>query len=153
MTRLTFEFLQEERSRLRQRIIEQTKELRHAIESGGGTHDNAMYDSAMDAQAILLEQERRVSKYLEDPLIIEDLTSAPYDVVSLGHKVTIEEVTTNTEKTFWLVAPADIEFRNEKQMVSCAAPLGRILLGRCVGDEVEVMLPGGPRRYEIISLS
>jgi transcription elongation factor GreA len=153
MARATFLFLKQEQVRLRQEIIRQTAELRHAIDTGGGTHDNAMYDQALHTQGVLLEQEKRISRYLERPLIIEDIAAQSGDSASYGSVVTILELEKNEIRNILLVGQADIEYRTtQTEMVSRRSPLGQQLFGKSVGEQVEVDMPSGLRRFLIVEI-
>jgi transcription elongation factor GreB len=84
-------------------------------------------------------------------LTVLDPAGAPDGVAGFGCWVTIEEEGGGGRRsTFRLVGPDEAEPR--RGAVSVHSPVGRALLGRAAGDEVEVERPGGPRVYAIVAV-
>src|SRR3546814_12257977 len=73
------------------------------------------------------------------------------DKVMFGATVKIVDEDTDKELTYRIVGPDESDIG--KGLVSIGSPLARALIGKTVGDQVEVEAPGGSRSYEILSVS
>jgi len=94
--------------------------------------------------------ERQYAVFLADELadstvIVSD--DVPPDVVRLNSQVCLKDMTANKEKIYRLVLPQDA--RGQEDHVSVLAPLGAAILGRRVGEDIEVKAPSGLRRFRL----
>lgn len=80
-----------------------------------------------------------------------DLSSIPRDRAGYGSLLDLRDVDTGGLRRVRLVSPEEVEGAGEA--CSLRSPMGRALLGRRPGDEVEVAAPGGFRCYEIVALA
>lgn len=149
--RQTLEKLQTLQRSLKQQLAEQAQLVRQAIESGGGTHDNAMYDSELHKQKVLAERENVVSRYLEEPVVVDELSSAG-DKVTVGKRVDIRRLDDSREQSIVILGSADCEFGEIQGAISCYSPLGRRLVGHEEGDAVTIRAPGGSYDVEILRI-
>lgn len=116
--------------------------VRQAIDSGGGTHDNAMYDAALQQQRVLAEREEHLRELLGSPAFIEDLRT-PEGVVTIGKTVTVENLATGTVSVYTILGPGDAEIRNDGRTIAHTSPLAQQLLGAREGDVVDIEVPSG----------
>ena len=129
----------------RPRIIQQITEAR----SHGDLSENAEYHSAKEAQS---HNEGRIVE-LEDLLQraeVIDVSKLSGATVKFGATVTVVDEDTETEKTFQIVGETEADVKNGRMSVS--SPTGRALIGKKVGDVVEVNTPGGGKSYEILKV-
>ena len=147
VTRGTLQKINMDVKDLEKRLLEQARIVRQAIESGGGTHDNAMYDAALQEQAILAERLERLKCYLRDPSVIEDFR-APANSVTIGKIVVLENLQTGTKSRLLLLGPADVEYA-VPGAISYLSPVAQQLLGKRMGDVVKINVPGGEYDAEI----
>jgi len=126
----------------RQEVAER---LRLALEEGGELVENAEYEDAKNEQAFIEGEIIRLEKLLSNARIIEN--TGPKDRVSLGDKVTIQEVGSDTLEEYTLVGAAEANPRAGR--ISHKSPLGRALMDRRVGDRVVVEAPDGNIEFEI----
>lgn len=110
-------------------------QLKHAI-SMGDLSENADYHKAKEDQGFLEGRIQEIEAILRNSEVIEMQDS--YEEVSLGAQVTIKEGDYDPE-TYYLVGPKEANPREGK--ISHESPIGKALLGRKVGDLVEVVLP------------
>ena len=114
----------------------------------GDLKENAEYHAARAEQSFLegriqlLEDRIRKARVIEAP-------EAPGQRVRLGSTVTLEH--DGESITYTVVGSAESD--PAKGRISASSPVGGALLGRDVGDEVEVRTPRGPARYRIVSLA
>jgi transcription elongation factor GreA len=151
VTKETHQRIKAECEGLRRRLTQQTSIVRQAIESGGGTHDNAMYDSALQEQAVLAERVQQMEKYLTHPVFIDDL-DLQSDAVSIGKFVLLKDVATKELTEYLILGSADKEYSNNDKVISYASPLAKQLLGKSEGDVVEVVVPSGTYELEVIKV-
>ncbi len=120
--------------------------LKQAI-AFGDLSENSEYDDAKDEQAHV---ERRISELeyiLRHARVIEETDG---NVVSLGSRVLIRELSRNREITMTLV---DSSEANRKEMkISKDSPVGMAILGKEVGTTVKVDAPSGTLKYEIVEI-
>jgi transcription elongation factor GreA len=139
------EELQRLKSVERPRIIQAIAEAR----AHGDLSENAEYHSAKDAQGM---NEARVAD-LEDKLgraDVVDPTKLSGNSVKFGATVRLVDEDTDEEVTYKVVGDLEADVRNSK--VSISSPIARALIGKSVGDSVEVTTPKGSRSYEILKV-
>ncbi len=130
----------------RPRIIEAISEAR----AHGDLSENAEYHAAKEQQSL---NEGRVNE-LEDLVAraeIIDISKLSGSKVKFG--ATVELVDEDTEETKKYQIVGDQEADVKAGRISISSPIARALIGKEVGDTIEVNAPGGPRGYEITKLS
>ena len=133
--------LKQRQSVERPRIIEAIAEAR----SHGDLSENAEYHAAKEAQS---HNEGRIAE-LEDKLAradIIDVSKLSGDTIKFGATVTLIDEDDKAIK-YQIVGQTEADARTGR--ISYNSPLGRALIGRSVGDEVEVTVPAGDRWYEV----
>lgn len=129
----------------RPRIIEAISEAR----SHGDLSENAEYHAAKEAQSL---NEGRVSE-LEDLIAraeVIDISKLSGDKVKFGATVVLVDEDTEEEKTYQIVGDQEADVKAGR--ISISSPIARALIGKEVGDAIEVNAPGGARGYEIVEL-
>ncbi len=116
----------------------------------GDLSENAEYDAAKEAQGML---EMRIAK-LEDTIAsarIIDETKIDTDKVQILNKVKIKNTLNGTIMQYTLVAESEANIKEGK--LSVGTPIAKAILGKKVGEVVEVQIPSGLVRFEIIDIS
>ena len=129
----------------RPKIIQAIAEAR----AHGDLSENAEYHAAKEQQS---HNEGRIAQ-LEDNLSrseVIDLTKLSGDTVKFGAKVTLVDEDTDEKKIYQLVGDVEADVKNGR--ISISSPIARALIGKSVGDSVEVAAPGGARGYEILKI-
>lgn len=116
----------------------------------GDLRENAEYHGAKEQQAIIEAKIRHLEMQLAHAEVIDTGTLGG-DRVVFGATVEVREADTDEEKTFRLVG-AD-EANPQKGWISIQSPVGRALVGKQIGDTVEIRVPKGTLTYEIVSIS
>ena len=80
-----------------------------------------------------------------------DMSRIPHDRVGLGSSVVVLDLIKDEEFTFKLVTSEDADV--SKGQISTTSPIGRGLLGKKVGDDIKITIPGGVRELEILKLT
>jgi transcription elongation factor GreA len=112
----------------------------------GDLKENAEYHAAREKQSHI---EGRILD-IEDQLAraeVIDTSSFSGDKVKFGAYVTILDVEADREISYRIVGPG--EASTDKGSISVTSPVAKALIGRVVGDEVQVRAPGGVKTYEI----
>jgi transcription elongation factor GreA len=116
----------------------------------GDLSENAEYHAARERQSFC---EGRIAE-LEDVLSrseVIDIKSLAGDVVKFGAKVQLVDEDTEEETTYQVVGPIEADINAGR--ISTTSPIGRALIGKSVGDSVEVTVPGGTKSYEILKVN
>lgn len=114
--------------------------------SHGDLSENAEYEAARERQSFV---EGRVAE-IEDKLRraeVIDVSKLSGKEVKFGAFVTIEDEDTDEKSSYQIVGVDEADIDNG--LLSVSAPLGRALIGKAVGDSVEVTTPRGTKAYEI----
>ena len=133
---------QEERPRIIQAIAE--------ARSHGDLSENAEYHAAKESQSL---NEGRIAE-LEDKLSraeVIDVTKLSGSTVKFGATVTLIDEDTEVKRSYQIVGESEADVKSGK--VSVTSPIGRALIGKKVGDTVEVNTPGGGKSYEVLNVA
>jgi len=120
-----------------------------AAREHGDLSENAEYHAAKEAQGL---NEARVAE-LDDKLSraeVIDVSQLGGDTIKFGATVKLVDEDTDEEVTYKIVGEYEADVRSGK--VSITSPIARALIGKEVGDSVEVITPKGSRSYEILSV-
>jgi transcription elongation factor GreA len=150
MTRQGYEALINELKHLRAVIRPQVIEAVRLAREEGDLRENAEYHGTKERQAILEARIRHLETQLANAEVIDTGTLAG-DRVIFGATVQVRETENDEEKAFRLVG-AD-EANPQKGWISIQSPVGRALVGKQIGDTVEVRVPRGILSYEIVSIT
>ena len=149
MTGGGFETLKEElrwrQQAERPRIIEAISEAR----SHGDLSENAEYHAAKEAQSL---NEGRIGE-LEDLIARAEVIAVSKlsgDKIKFGATVVLVDEDTEEKKTYQIVGDQEADVKSGR--ISISSPIARALIGKEVGDAIEVNAPGGARGYEIVQV-
>ncbi|MGA2448200.1 MAG: transcription elongation factor GreA [Polyangiaceae bacterium] len=115
----------------------------------GDLSENAEYHAARDRQSFI---EGRI-KDLENKLAraeVIDVTKLAGDRVAFGATVKLSNVESGEEASYRILGADESDLA--KGCISITSPLARSLIGKQVGDEVKVRMPGGERVYEVLEI-
>jgi len=116
----------------------------------GDLSENAEYDAAKEAQGMLELKIAQLKETVKNARIIneKDLNT---DYVQILNKVRIRNLKNNQEFTYTLVSEQEASLKEGK--IAINTPVAKALLGKKVGEIVEVTVPSGVLRFEIINIS
>ncbi|HRZ40479.1 MAG TPA: transcription elongation factor GreA [Candidatus Omnitrophota bacterium] len=115
----------------------------------GDLSENAEYDAAKEAQGHCEARIAELEGKLSNVRIIEDL-NIPADKIYIGARVTLLDVKSSEEVQYMLVSPEEADFEANK--LSMLSPIGKGLMGKAVGQEVELEVPAGKLKYKILKI-
>jgi transcription elongation factor GreA len=130
----------------RPRIIQAIAEAR----AHGDLSENAEYHAAKEAQG---HNEGRIAE-IEDRMSraeVIDVSKLSGNSVMFGATVTLVDEDTEEEKRYQIVGENEADVKSGK--VSITSPIARALIGKKIGDTVEVNTPGGGKSYEVVNVA
>ena len=142
--------------RLKKELAELQHELSHKLpkeleeaRAHGDLSENAEYDAAKARQELVQVRISQIGGRIRE-LSMYTMASIPEGVAAYGSRVTVEDLEEGEQIVYSLVFPEEAEVSQGR--ISLGSPLGRALLNRAVGDDIEVQTPKGKRRYQIVEL-
>jgi len=132
------------RTRRRPEIAERLKE---AI-AYGDLSENSEYDAAKNEQAELEYKIGELESLVKNAKVIEENTKA--DVVRIGQKVKIRKSGSKEVLEYTIVSSSEADPIHGK--ISNVSPVGAALIDKRVKDKVDVKLPDGTAKYEIVGI-
>ena len=149
MTDTGFSQLEEELKRLKS--VERPTVIRAIADARehGDISENAEYHAAKDRQAFIEARVREIEDKISRAEVI-DVSQLSGTAVKFGAKVKIADEETD-EETVYRIVGAD-ESDVNAGLLSVTSPLARALIGKTIGDSVDVITPSGSKTYEIVSV-
>lgn len=149
---LTQEGLKKIEDELEQLKTVRRKEVAERIKQAlafGDISENSEYDEAKNEQAQVEERIAKLETTLRKARVIDenDITN---DMVNVGSTVKVKDLEFDEEVEYKIVGSAEADPYNLK--ISNESPVGRALIGRKVGEKVEVQIPDGVTEYEILDI-
>jgi len=127
---------------------EVSQKIKTAI-SFGDLSENSEYDEAKNEQAFVEGRIATLENMLKNAKIIDE-DEINTDVVSIGSTVKVKDLKYGDELEFTIVGSAEAD--PTKMKISNEAPIGKGLLGKKVGDVVEIQVPDGIETFEILEI-
>ncbi|PRR76647.1 Transcription elongation factor GreA [Clostridium liquoris] len=125
-----------------------TEKIKVAL-SFGDLSENSEYDEAKNEQAFVEGRIIQLENMLKNATIIDE-NEIPADTVSVGTIAKVKDYDLDEEVEFFIVGSAEADPMENK--ISNESPVGSALIGKKVGDIVEVSVPDGVSKYEILSV-
>jgi transcription elongation factor GreA len=116
----------------------------------GDLSENAEYHAAKERQSWVNARLGQLQARLREFSMV-DLSKIPRDRVGLGSQVVVLDLKKDEEFTYNLVVSEETDVANGK--ISTSSPIGRGLLGKQVGDTVNIQIPDGVKLLEILRLT
>ncbi|MBC5998256.1 transcription elongation factor GreA [Romboutsia ilealis] len=117
--------------------------------SFGDLSENAEYDEAKNEQAQVEERIMKLENMIRRAVIIDE-SQIDVNVVTIGSIVKVNDVEFDEEVEYTIVGSAEADPYDGK--ISNESPVGKALLGRTVGDEVDVQVPDGTAKFKILEI-
>ena len=150
LTREGYKKLKEELDHLKKvKRREVTRAIGEARQHGD-ISENAEYQSAKEEQGMVEAKIRRLETQLAGATFLDD-EKLPDGIVCIGAKVELKDLGRDSELTYTLVSPSEADY--DEGRISVTSPVAKGILGKKVGDVVEINVPAGIRRYEILGIS
>ncbi|MGL4410904.1 MAG: transcription elongation factor GreA [Bacteroidales bacterium] len=115
----------------------------------GDLSENAEYDAAKEAQGLLEMKIAQLKDIISKARILDE-SNLKTDIIQILNKVKIKNMNNNAVMEYTLVSETEANLREGKIAVN--TPIGQGLLGKKKGDTVEIKVPSGIQRFEIIEI-
>lgn len=129
----------------RQKVADNIREAK----SHGDLRENAMYHEAKLNQKRLENRIADLERALQMAQVVDESSHQP-DTAHIGSKVVVKDLQWGDELEFTLVGGFEADPANN--LISVTSPLGEALLGKGIGNQVEVVAPAGTQKYEILRI-
>jgi len=147
-------------AKIRQKLKQEIDTLEHELSvelpkeiavarAHGDLSENAEYKFAKERQGYVNAKIGQLKKRMGD-LGMLNLSNIPKDRSGYGSRIVVLDVQRNAEVEYKLVSSEEADV--EKGLISTTSPIGRALLNRKVGDEVQVATPAGKKEFEVMRL-
>lgn len=112
----------------------------------GDLKENAEYDAAKEAQGMLEAKIKQLEGVIANARILDEST-IDTSKVSILTKVTLTNLNTKKQVTYKIVSENEANLKDGK--ISVTSPIGNSLLGKVIGDVVEVIVPAGVLKFKV----
>jgi len=147
-------------SRIKKKLQQEIDQLSHELNvelpkeiavarAHGDLSENAEYKFAKERQGFVNAKIGQLKKRMGD-LGMLNLGNIPKDRSGYGSRLTVLDVQRDVKIEYKLVSTEEADV--EKGLISTNSPIGRALLNRKVGDEIEVATPAGRKQFEVVRL-
>lgn len=130
----------------RPEVLKSLKEARRR----GDLMENSEYDAAKEAKSFVESRIQHLETMVRNVRIIDNMEIAD-DKAYIGARVELEDVQTGESLHYILVNEVEADFKARK--ISTTSPIGKGLLGKAVGDMVEITIPRGTLKYRVTGIS
>lgn len=150
---MTAEGLAKIETELEELKVVRRKEVAEKIKQAlafGDLSENSEYDEAKNEQAQVEARIAQLEGMLKIARVVDD-TAITTDAVNIGAKVKLLDVEFDEEETYSIVGPT--ESNPSENKLSYESPVGKALMGKKVGDTVDVQTPGGMVQFKILEIA
>jgi transcription elongation factor GreA len=148
-------------AKIKQKLLEEIDQLSHELNvdlpkeiavarAHGDLSENAEYKYAKERQGFVNARIGQLKKRLGD-LGMLNLTNIPKDRAGYGSRLIVLDMQRDVKIEYKLVSTEEADA--EKGLISTTSPIGKALLNRKVGDEIEVATPAGKKEFEVVRLT
>jgi transcription elongation factor GreA len=149
ITRSGFEKLKRELETFKTVLLPENIRDIEVARSHGDLSENAEYSAAKERQSYIHGRIQEIENNLALSDVI-DLNGMATDKVVFGVTVSIEDMDNGQETKYRLVGPLESDINENK--ISVTAPLGKAMIGKRIGNEINVKTPRGLRKFEIVDI-
>jgi transcription elongation factor GreA len=149
ISREGYDKLREEVRRLEEIDMPAIAERIKSAREEGDLKENAEYHSARETQGLLQAKINQLKSKLASCYIAER-AEGPADSVVFGSKVTVD--VGGDQEVYELVGPGEEDYEGDVMKILTTSPIGTAMMGRKVGDQIEVPIPRGKLKMRIISI-
>ena len=150
ITRSGFEKLKKELETFKTVLLPENIRDIEVARSHGDLSENAEYSAAKERQSYIHGRIQEIENNLALSDVI-DLNGMATDKVVFGVTVSIEDMDNGQEIKYQLVGPFESDINEYK--ISVTAPLGKAMIGKRIGDEINVKTPRGLRKFAIVDIT
>lgn len=117
----------------------------------GDLSENAEYHGQREAQGLLQAKINNLKSKLAN-CYIADKSQMPKGVVTFGSVVTVKDLKDGSKEKYELVGPGEEDYDGDVMKILTSSPIAQGLIGKKVGESVEVAIPSGTLRMEVVEI-
>jgi transcription elongation factor GreA len=151
ISREGYDKLKEEIRRLEQDEMPLIAEKIAEARAEGDLSENAEYHGQREAQGLMQAKINQLRSKLADCYIV-DKASMPKGLVNFGSVVTVKDLSDGMQEKYELVGPGEEDYEGEIMKILTSSPIAQGLIGKKVGEKVEVEIPSGTLKMEIMEI-
>jgi len=122
--------------------------LRDAKDNAGDLSENTEYEYAKNEQAFIEGRLEQINVILDKHIIIDG--NGNKDIIDLGSTIEVKDLDSNEKRKYLLVS--SVESDPEKHKISDESPIGKALLGKKTGEEVQIKTPRSIIRFKVLEI-
>ena len=122
-----------------------------AARAEGDLSENAEFHGQREEQGRMQAKINQLKSKLANSQIV-DKSTMPKGVITFGSTVTVKDLDYDDEETYEFVGLGEEDYTGEVMKILTSSPLASGLIGKKVGDTVEVEVPSGTRRLEVVDI-
>ena len=126
-----------------------TQEIADARDKGD-LSENAEYDAAKEAQGMLEMRIAKLQDSIRNSRVIDE-TKLDFSTVQILAKVKIKNLNNGAEMEYAIVSEAEADLKQGK--ISVSTPIAKGLMGKKIGDKIDVTVPSGIMKFEILDIN
>ena len=118
----------------------------------GDLSENAEYHGQREAQGLLQAKINQLKGKLAN-CYIADKSAMPKGIVTFGSTVTVRDLSDGSEEKYELVGPGEEDYDGDVMKILTSSPIAQGLIGKKAGESVEVAIPSGTLRMEVVAIA
>ncbi|HAH49132.1 transcription elongation factor GreA [Gimesia sp.] len=151
ITQEGYDKLREEIRHLESDVMPEIAEKIADARAEGDLKENTEYHAQREAQGMTQAKINQLKSKLAN-CYIADKSTMPKGVVTFGSIVTVKNLDDGLDEKYEFVGPGEEDYLGEVMKILTSSPLAEGLLNRKVGDKVEVEVPSGTLRFEVLEI-
>ncbi|WP_080905625.1 transcription elongation factor GreA [Parabacteroides sp. Marseille-P3160] len=116
----------------------------------GDLSENAEYDAAKEAQGMMEAKLAQLKALISNARLIDE-SRIKTDAIQIMNKVTLKNRKNNMKMTYTLVSDSEANLKENK--IAISTPIAKGLIGKKVGDVVDIKVPSGVMSFEVLDIS
>lgn len=150
-TREGYDRIREEIKQLEDEEMPKIAEKIADARAEGDLSENAEYHGQREAQGLLQARINRLKAKLASSYIV-DKANMPKGIATFGSIVTVKDSVDGSEEKYQFVGPGEEDYSGDVLKILTSSPLAKAMIGKKPGDQVDVPLPKGSRKMEIVAI-
>lgn len=151
ISRAGYDKLKEEIRQLEQEEMPKIAEKIAEARAEGDLKENTEYHGQRESQGLMQAKINQLKGKLAS-CYIADKSSMPKGVVNFGSIVTVKDLSDGMEEKYELVGPGEEDYDGEIMKILTSSPVAQGMVGKKIGDQVEVEIPTGMLKMEIVGI-
>ncbi len=151
ISREGYEKLKEEIRRMEQEEMPKIAEKIAEARAEGDLRENAEYHGQRETQGMMQAKINQLKSRLANCTIV-DKANMPKGVVVFGATVTVKDLSDGSLEKYEFVGPGEEDYTGDVMKILTSSPIGSALCNKKIGDKVDVVIPRGTMKLEVVAI-